>query len=152
MKRGKIAVFLFLNVLCLPFFLDAEQGNFALGLNYPGISLKAFIFPRSALELRHQSAEDVSVTGLRNYFYFSRNFPAALFCGLEGDVITFEGESSEGTGFAAELFFGGEYFFAGPFALQLDFGPAVIDLTDADTEENVNGVEFVVNFGINYYW
>ena len=58
---------------------------------------------------------------------------------------------SKGTGFAGELFIGGEYFVAKRLSLQMDMGPAYIALTDGETSLSVNGLEYVVNLGINYY-
>ncbi len=72
---------------------------------------------------------------------------------MEGDFVTFKGDDSKGTGIAGELFVGGEYFFAKSFSVQLDLGPAFISLKDTkDTSESVSGLEYVVNFGINYYF
>lgn len=92
------------------------------------------------------------VGGLRGYYYFSPQAKYLLFVGLKGDFVTFKGEDSKGTGFAGELFVGGEYFFVKSFSFQLDLGPALISLEDTkDTTESVSGLEYVVNFGINYY-
>ena len=53
---------------------------------------------------------------------------------------------------AGEAFLGLEYFFQKRWSLQVDGGPALISLKDRDSSLSVQGVEYVVNFGINWYF
>jgi YHS domain-containing protein len=93
------------------------------------------------------------VAGLRGNYYFRSEPGYGLFAGLEADYVSFKGEVSDGTGIAVEPFVGGEYFFAKDLSLQLDFGPALLMLQDKNvTNASVNGLEYVVNFGVNYYF
>ena len=47
---------------------------------------------------------------------------------------------------------GAGYFVNKKLAIQLDLGPAFISLTDSEYSESVSGIEYVVNFGMNYYF
>ncbi|MBI5574290.1 MAG: hypothetical protein HY919_07050 [Elusimicrobia bacterium] len=131
---------------------EVAKGNFGIGVNYPGIGARYFFSDKISAELKGQIEKDIFVGGLRGYYYFSPQAKYLLFAGLEGDFVTFKGDDSKGTGFAGELFVGGEYFFNKSFSVQLDLGPALVSLKDDDTSESVNGLEYVVNFAINYYF
>lgn len=156
MKKGlpvKSVLFLFL-LLTLSSQASGEiaKGKFGLGLNYPGLGVRYFLCDKISLEGKGQFEKDIFVGGLRGYYYFKPEAKVLLLAGLEGDFVSFKGEESKGIGFAGELFVGGEYFFAKKLSVQLDFGPAYIFLKDKDTSEDVSGIEYVVNFGINYYF
>jgi hypothetical protein len=154
---NKKLIVLFIIIVCIFFnysfvFAEVAKGDFSIGLNYPGFGAKYFFSNKISGELKSQMENNIFVGGLRGYYYFSPKAKYLLFAGLEGDFVSFKGEVSEGTGFASEVFFGGEYFFTKRFSVQLDFGPAWISLADKSTSESVSGLEYVVNFGINYYF
>lgn len=156
MKSQKL-VCLFLGC-CMLFFAsdvfgEVAKGDLGIGINFPGIGVRYFLSDKISLEVKGQIEKDIFVGGLRGYYYFKSKEKLLPFVGLEADFVTFKGDESEGTGFAGEIFVGGEYFFAKSFSVQLDLGPAFISLKDTkDTSESVNGLEYVVNFGINYYF
>jgi|SRR3989339_73034 len=133
-------------------FSEISKGDFAVGLNFPGFGARYFLSDKMSVELKGQYETDIIVGGLRGYYYFSPVSKYLLFAGLEGDFVSFEGDESKGSGIAGELFVGGEYFFTEKFSFQMDFGPAYISVKDDDTSESVAGLEYVVNFGINYYF
>jgi hypothetical protein len=137
--------------LAAPSSAETQKGDFGIGLNYPGLGVRYLVSDNTAIEAKVQTEPDILVAGLRLYRNFSSRPYGRLFWGLEGDYVSFKGDVSEGTGFAGEIFFGGEYFVAKRLSLQMDLGPAYIALTDGDTSLSVNGVEMVINFGINYY-
>lgn len=137
--------------LAAPVFGESQKGDFGIGLNYPGVGVRYQMSAKTSIEAKVQTETDILVAGLRMYRYFAPGQRGRLFWGLEADTVSFQGEVSKGSGFAGELFFGGEYFVAKRLSLQMDMGPAYIALTDGDTSVSVNGVEYVVNFGINYY-
>lgn len=154
--RRKLIVRL-LTVVCMLFsfsfvFGEIGKGDFGVNINYPGLGARYFLSDKISLELKGQFETNITVGGLRGYYYFNPKSTYLLFAGLEGDYVSFKGDVSKGTGLAGELFVGGEYFFTKSFSLQLDLGPALISLTDKDTSESVNGTEYVTNFGINYYF
>ncbi len=151
MKRFFGVVLLF--VVCSCLYGEVAKSDFGIGVNYPGIGARYFFSDKMSLELKGQIEKDIVVVGLRGYYYFSPQAKYLLFAGLEGDFVSFKGDDSEGTGIAGEIFVGGEYFFAKSFSVQLDLGPAFISIKDTkDTTESVSGLEYVVNFGINYYF
>ena len=151
MKKFFGVVFLF--VVCTCLYGEVAKKDIAIGVNFPGIGARYFFSDKISAELKGQLEKDIVVGGLRGYYYFSPQAKYLLFAGLEGDFVSFKGDDSEGTGFAGEVFIGGEYFFNKSFSVQLDLGPALIFIKDTkDTSESVSGLEYVVNFGINYYF
>jgi len=150
MKKG-IFVFLIL-FISLPLYAEFSKGKIGVDVNYPGLGVRYFFTDKISEGLKGQFEKDIGVYGLRGYYYFKPGEKLSLLSGLECDYVSFEGDESEGSGFAVELFVGGEYFFAKNISLQMDMGPAFIALNDKDTDESVGGVEYVVNIGINYYF
>jgi hypothetical protein len=131
----------------------SERKKWAIGLNYPGIGARYALSSNWAIEAKGQIETDITVVGLRVYRHFPPQHDRLhLFTGAEADFISFKGEESKGTGYAAELFAGGEYFFNPRLSFQCDVGPAYISLTDRDTSLSVSGLGYVINFGINLYF
>ena len=151
MKKFFGVVFLF--VVCTCIYGEVAKKDIAVGVNFPGLGARYFLSDKISLELKGQIETDIFVSGLRGYYYFSPAAKYLLFAGLEGDFVSFKGDDSKGTGIAGEVFVGSEYFFAKCLSVQLDLGPAFVSLEDTkDTSESVSGLEYVVNFGINYYF
>lgn len=143
-------------MFCMEGGAHAYGKSTALGINYPGASLKTFLSDSFALEARGQYEKKILVGGGRLYWY-----PAFLgteesrlrpFFAAEGDFITFEGTYSKGNGMAAGGFFGLEWFMSKRLSFQTDGGPVYIALEDKDTALLQSGLEYVVNFGINFYF
>lgn len=126
--------------------------HWGVALNYPGAGIKYLFNDQLSLEVRGQFAEDIVVGGLRGNYYFNPGNKTVLFMGVESDYVSFKGTESKGNGFAEELYLGMEFFLARYFSLQVDFGPAFIVLKDKDSALSVSGIEYVVNFGINWYF
>ncbi len=148
---------LVVSALCRPAVSAAagdsiSQGKFGLGLNYPGLGARYFLTDHYCLEAKGQFEKDIVVGGLRTSRYFSSTGGLFPFIGLEADYVHFKGAVSKGSGFAGELFAGGEYFFTKRFSAQLDFGPAYVSLKDRPTSSSVDGIEYVFNFGMNFYF
>jgi hypothetical protein len=137
--------------LSAPVSAEPRKGAFGIGLNYPGLGVRYLVTDALTVEGKIQTETDILVAGLRLYRNFSSGERGKFFWGLEGDYLSFKGDVSEGTGIAGELLVGGEYFVAKGLSFQMDLGPAYINVTDGDTTLSVNGMEFVANFGINYY-
>lgn len=131
---------------------EGIKGKMSLGINYPGVSFKYGLSNKIALEAKGQFGKDVLVTGGRCYYNFNSKGQIILFTGGEVDYIDFKGEYGEGSGWAIEGFVGGEYFVAPSLGFQLDFGPAWINLEDDEISTSVEGIEYIVNIGINYYF
>jgi hypothetical protein len=126
--------------------------RWGVGLNYPGAGVKYLFNDKLSLELRGQFAANIVVGGFRGNYYFNPASTTVIFMGIESDYVNFKGEESKGNGFAEELYFGLEFFLLDHFSLQVDFGPAFIVLKDKDSSLTLNGIEYVVNFGTNWYF
>jgi len=126
--------------------------KWGIGLNYPGISAKYGISPKFAVELRGQFGKDIFVVGPRGYYNFNPMSRYVLYSGLEVDYVNFKGDKSSGWGVAGDAFAGLEFFVIEHLGLNVDIGPAYISLKDSDTSEKEDGVEWVINVGVNYYF
>lgn len=142
----------FLFLLCATVTGAELMPRWGVGLNYPGAGIKYLFNDKLSLELRGQFAEDIVIGGLRGNYYFNPESNAVLFMGIESDYVSFKGEESKGHGFAEELYLGMEFFLLSHFSLQVDFGPAFIILKDKESSLSVRGIEYVVNFGLNWYF
>ena len=131
---------------------NIRRGTIGLGLNYPGLGIRYFISDLCALEARGQADKTSAIGGLRVYDYSRPSKSMFLFWGVEADYISFKGEVSRGSGAAAELFGGFEYFALSSVSIQVDFGPAYIYLKDRHEPVSAGGLEYVANFGFNLYW
>ncbi len=150
--RQLISMLLMAVFLLLPAVVLAGSERLAVGLNYPGVGVKYLFSDKLSLELRGQFADDIVIGGLRGSYYFNPASDTVIFMGIESDYVSFKGAESKGNGFAEELYLGLEFFLSGHFSLQVDFGPAFIILKDKDSALSVNGIEYVVNFGTNWYF
>lgn len=133
---------------------ETRKRRVSLGLNYPGISLKFFPSSTIAFEARVQRSGKVTTVGGRLYWY-----PDILgfddsqfrpFLAVEGDYISFAGEFSRGAGIAAGGFAGLEYFVGKRISIQTDAGPVYIGLKDGRSALRQSGLEYVLNFGVNF--
>lgn len=156
MKKRLRLILVVTVLLLLSSLARAEDltGKLGLGLNYPGLSLKYGLLPKFAIEAKAQFGDDISAYGGRGYYYFNPESEGkfAYFSGVEADLISFKGDVSEGGGFCAVAFLGGEHFFSKMFSFQMDFGPVYLRLRDNDTNETVSGFNCTVNFGLNLYF
>jgi hypothetical protein len=153
MKLAVKAAIILSVLACLspPLGAEIKRGDWAVGINYPGLSGKYFFSDNFSLEVRGQKGDNIFTGGLRGNLYFNPAYKTVLFSGVEADYLAFKGEESKGTGLAGEVFFGLEYFFLDNFSFQADLGPAYIHLKDNDSALTVSGIEYVVNFGFNWY-
>jgi len=139
-------------LIILPSLLFAEGKGWGVGVNYPGLSLKCRLNAKQTVELKTQFGKDILVVGPRYYHNFSSKGKTNLFFGGEADYVIFKGDSSEGSGFAAGAFVGGEYFTTPNFGVSLDIGPAYISLKDKNEDVDEGGVDFIANIGLTYYF
>ena len=135
-----------------PVHQKIAKGKLGIGLNFPGFGMRYFLTDKISLEGKGQGGSDIGVYGLRGYYYFNPEAKLLLLAGSGLHLVSFKEDVSEGSGVAIEIFGGGEYFFAKSFSVQMDFGPALISLSDTDSSESVSAVGFAVNLGINFYF
>ena len=114
---------------------DAAQGDvapskFALGVGYPDLRERMNLFAGVDEELKAAFADGEQAYSGRVYILPARFGQARLVIGGEGGVLEFNGRSSlDGYGFFAEPFVGLDYRF-GPCLVNVDLGPAWIQLFD----------------------
>lgn len=152
---GRRSSALFALLPLLTFALPSRAGeprHLALGLNYPGASLRLHLNERYALEGRFQAESGVWAGGFRGYRYFSTLGRVHPFAGLEGDYVEFKENAVKGSGVAGIAFAGGECFFARRLSAQLDMGAGWLGLKDDATTVTDGGLEFVINVGVNIYF
>lgn len=149
----KCIVFIILLLFVIFKIASAESSyKFAAGVNYPGINLKYMFSEKFGGEFKFQYSEDIKITGLRGYYGLKQFGNLSFFGGLETDVIFFEGELTEGYGFALELFSGFEFLIYKHAVFQLDIGPALILVADKDTKISNSEIQFVLNPAVNFVW
>jgi hypothetical protein len=149
----KIFFLIVLIIISAPLLYSFEKEKLAVGLNHSGLGVRYFYKENVCWEVKAQSGENINIFGGRLIKYLDMKKPKWQFLkGFELDLILFEGSVSRGNGVAGEIFAGGEYFFEDKYSLNLDFGPAVIMLSDTNYSISQYGFEFVVNFGIYYYF
>jgi len=139
---------------------DADQETYgrsaAVGVNFPGVNFKLPLSSKFAAELRGQYEYKILTTTARLYYYPSipgfGNPKLRPFISAEGGYVSFQGNYSQGNG----AIFGGaggvEYFLSKRFSVQTDFGPYYVMVNDRNTAIEQTGLEFVMNFGINFYF
>ena len=157
MKIFSLSLFLLLIISISFTFVHGEtsKGDMSVSLNYPGLGFNYFLSDNISLGVKFQTEQDITVTGIRGYYYLSNKSGINYFAGAEADMTTFTGETGKGTGTALEVFIGGEYFlgkFNDKLSLGLDFGPALINLANTGNSVSVSGTEFVINVSINWYF
>ena len=129
-----------------------DRGAVAVGFNYPGLGIRCFPFDKYAVELRGQYETGAFSAGGRFCGYFGPITHVFPYAGLEVDYASLRGKVAKGRGVVVELLVGGEVFLLRRISFQFDFGPSYIHLKDANTSISVGGLEYIVNFGLNYYF
>jgi len=126
------------------------RGRIGVGLNWPGLGLRALMGNRWMAEAKGQYEKEARAYGGRLYLYVfpgSRIYP---YLGAEGDYVQYLGEGLNAGGYLASGFAGVEYFAWKKLSLQFDFGPAYVGLEQGGA--TVSGIRFVVNFGLTVYF
>jgi hypothetical protein len=127
---------------------NAFKESWALGLVYPGGTLRYKTSGASAWELKAQSGSGVLAVGARYYCYFTDSSGPYMFLGAEADYLTFKGVAGNGNGFAGGAFAGWEIPITKQTSLLMDFGPMYISLTDSKYSESASGIGYIMNMGI----
>ncbi len=127
-----------------------ERGRFGVGLNYPGLGVRALVGDDWIVEARGQYETTAQVAGGRLYYCVLPSGRLYPYVGLEADYVMFQDDVVDAGGFAAEAFAGLEYFVWERISLEFDFGPAYVGLSGGGM--SAGGIRFVVNFGLTYYF
>lgn len=126
-----------------------NPGKIGVGLNYPGLGARALFFEKYMAEVRGQYEREAQAAGARLYRYVFQDGRYFPYLGLEADWVRFDDEGVKADGFAGEIFAGIECFIRPKLSFQFDVGPAYIGLKEEVL--SVDGIQFVVNFGLTYY-
>ena len=126
-----------------------SRGRIGVGLNFPGLGVRALIGTGWLVEARANYAKEAQVMGGRVYRYVSPMGRIYPYLGLEGDYVKFNGDGVKAEGPAGEAFAGVEVFIRKNISVQGDFGLAHVGLDGRRI--TLDGIRYVVNFGITYY-
>ena len=126
-----------------------SRGRIGVGLNFPGLGVRALIGTGWLVEARIGYERDAQVVGGRVYRYVSPGGRIYPYVGLEGDYVWFRGDKVKAEGPAGEAFAGVEVFIRRNVSVQGDFGPSYVGLNGRRI--TLDGIRYVVNFGITYY-
>ncbi len=150
MKRLFVVCF----ALCLwtHCFADSIKGKIGIGLGYPYLSLKYGLTQNLSLETRGAFGDGINVYGGRLYYNFNPNDMIVISIGGERDYVSFDTDGTSGKGYIGYGFISGEYFIFQEFTLNLDVGPAFISLNEDKFKLSVDGIEWIFNLGINFYF
>ncbi|MFP4687318.1 MAG: hypothetical protein ACLFN5_04320 [bacterium] len=123
-----------------------------VGLTYPGVTA-GYQGRNFGAEIRAFFSSNITVYGPRFTHYAAGFRGGTLYWGLDLFKISeFEGDLTEGDGLMGGIFFGIQKFIGSRFSLTLDSGPYNIMLEDSLSEKDVDGLEFVVNTGLNFHF
>lgn len=131
---------------------DDLTNRIGIGAGNPYISIKYGLTPKFSVETRGAFGSGISVGGARLYYNLNPNQKAVFFLGGEGDYVSFDTDDLSGNGYVGYIFTGGEYFISKKFTFTLDIGPALVGLKEDELASNVEGVEWLFNLGINWYF
>ena len=152
MRRVSIILILLLQCSC---YANDINKAFGIGVGYPYFSLKYGITSNTSIEPRGAYDRDVVVGGLRLNHYFNPEDKTVFYISGEADYVLFQSswvKAGNGEGYAFGCFVGTEYFIEDNFTFNFDIGPVLIGLTDTNRDISSNGVQWVLNAGLNYYF
>lgn len=170
-SKRRLRILFFMSLFSCAYAARAES-RWGVGIIYPGAGVRYLLNDRWTMEGRAQIETGTYVGGVRVYRYFNDGSRVRLFgtsrktslsddqtlhrfkffAGAETDYVQFKGADSKGAGYAMAAFLGGEYFFRDQWSFQTDFGPAYVSLKDAGDSLSVSGIDYLINFGVNFYF
>lgn len=144
-------------VLISPCFIYADKikNEWAIGINYPGLSVKYRLTKTIALEARAQYLPGIFAPGIRGYYLFTSEVPFVFYAGLEAGGLFFNTASTNGVGYTVAGFGGVECFIGQSMnldnlTLSMDIGPAYLNIEQDGLSES--GIDMVLNTSLNWYF
>lgn len=128
-----------------------RESSVYVGLYYPGLTL-GYQGNRFSLELRGSSQNDIQLLGGRYSHYVYPYRGGNLYWGLDGYHVTFEDVIVEGDGYMGGLFGGFQTYLGSSLSFTIDGGPYYVTLDDEVSGLTSEGLQFVVNTGINIHF
>jgi hypothetical protein len=127
----------------------AQPGVFALGVGFPDIRARYDFSTRFDVELKAAGETSTQAYSARLYFRALRWNELGAYAGAESGYLRFDGVYSlDGTGFFAEPFVGAEYFIDKRWFLNVDIGPAFVNVSSDG--ENIGEWQWTVNTALYY--
>jgi hypothetical protein len=145
-------------IFSLQVFVASASAEIKAGFNYPGFQI-GWLNPKGqyTLEIRGEyGSRKIWAAGPRlSYYLFPLSLEKkeiALFCALEGDYISFEGEVSKGTGYCGQIMLGLEKPIRQRITVEVSFGWGFLSLTDKKTDFTEKSMEPITQIGLNFYF
>lgn len=130
-----------------------RPGGKSLGLLSNGLMVNFMVGDLWSLGAQVQRESGVWVTGLRQRRFFNPNAPRTnFFWAFEENLVTFDVDNIRGRGWTLGTALGLAHFITPRLALEVDAGPAYLDLSDSSGEGTNQGLEFVANVGMSWHW
>jgi hypothetical protein len=120
-----------------------------INLGYPYIGL-GYNYGNWLYGIRGAFGNEISVYAFRISIFENSNKKTLPYIGLELGGISFDTYSLEGNGVESGIFFGLEHYISKNISFSSEFYPVFITVKSGDYR--VNRLEFVLNFGFNFYW
>jgi hypothetical protein len=120
-----------------------------INLGYPYIGL-GYNYGNWLYGIRGAFGNGISVYAFRISIFENSNKKTLPYIGLELGGISFDTYSLEGNGVESGIFFGLEHYISKNISFSSEFYPVFITVKSGDYR--VNRLEFVLNFGFNFYW
>lgn len=132
---------------------QVRPGSKSVGVLSNGVMANAMIGPRWSAGVQAQRQSGVWVTGLRQRRFFNPDAPRTnFFWAFEENLVTFDVDNIRGRGWTLGTALGLAHFITPRLALEVDAGPAYLDLSDSSGEGTNQGLEFVANVGMSWHW
>ncbi|MEW6557505.1 MAG: CsgG/HfaB family protein [Elusimicrobiota bacterium] len=110
------------------------KGRWALGLTYPGISIRRGLLDWMAVDLHGQFGSEIYLLGPRLSFYLNPSSQLIVYLAGEGNWVSFKGEKTEGWGVTSGGFLGLEFFLNKRISLATEIGLGLIYLENTKPE------------------
>lgn len=132
---------------------QVRPGGKSVGILSNGIVAHFMVAPRWSIGAQVQRQSGVWVTGFRQRRFFNPTAPRTNFyLALEENFVTFDVDDVRGRGWTAGTSVGLTHFITPRLALEIDAGPAYLDLAASTGEVTNQGLEFVANVGLGWHW
>ncbi|MEW6041392.1 MAG: CsgG/HfaB family protein [Elusimicrobiota bacterium] len=130
--------------------------RFGIGIGNPYLSIVWNLSNKFTLEPRYadNGTDNIKIIGGRIYYNFVSERKVIFYTAIGGDAITFDGiEGLYGDGWMAFGVVGIAYHFTDRMAINIDIGPARINLQGVGGLfwGRIDGIEWIINTGMRFY-
>lgn len=128
-----------------------RESNYYVGIHNPGITL-GYQGDGYSIALRASKQNDIKVYGPRYTHYVYPYQGGNFYWGVDAFHVEFEDVIVEGTGQMAGTFGGIQTYIGESISFSVDGGPYYVKLEDDVSPVSVDGIEFVINTGIQVHF